>query len=57
MPFFPIKPEEGTDDGEEKNECVMCYQIHFNEKLPNIVCENPTCESKFHTECLYQVYI
>lgn len=54
MPFFPIKPED-TNVINENDECCMCNEKHLNGKLPDIVCENSTCESCFHTECLYQM--
>lgn len=52
-----MKTEENNEECDETGECCMCYQTHLNEKLPEIICENPSCESYFHTECLYQVII
>lgn len=56
LPFFPIKPEE-SDETEGKEECCVCYEYYLGDKLPDVICENTTCESRFHAECLYQVII
>ncbi|KAB0802582.1 hypothetical protein PPYR_04768 [Photinus pyralis] len=56
MEHFPPKPT--LDRGEvvlfSTGECCICFSSRLNQKLPEIVCTNPSCEQVFHVECLYQ---
>lgn len=36
-------------------ECCICFSLRLNDKLPEIVCQNASCEQFFHKECLHQV--
>lgn len=56
MSSFPSKPQ--MDHREEvlynTGECCICFSLRLNEKLPEVICSNPSCEQFFHIECLYQ---
>ncbi|XP_050302478.1 E3 ubiquitin-protein ligase FANCL isoform X2 [Anthonomus grandis grandis] len=37
----------------EYGECSICFSLRLNEKLPEIICTNKSCEQFYHDECLY----
>lgn len=57
LSHFPARPTE-TNKEEillcNTGECCICFSLRLNEKLPDIICENASCEQVFHRECLYQ---
>ncbi|KAH1011471.1 hypothetical protein HUJ04_000836 [Dendroctonus ponderosae] len=37
----------------EFGECSICFCLRLNNKLPEIICTNQSCEKLYHNQCLY----
>ncbi|KAJ8917320.1 hypothetical protein NQ315_002342 [Exocentrus adspersus] len=54
---FPQKPAasaRGSDLLLEDSDCSICFTSRLNNKLPEVVCNNKSCEKHYHAECLYE---
>lgn len=45
--------KKGVDLLVEYGECSICFSLRLNEKLPEIICTNKSCEQFYHNQCLY----
>jgi len=43
-----------TSVSEFSMDCGICYCLHLDEEVPNIVCEDKRCAQAFHKACLYE---
>ncbi|XP_044260130.1 E3 ubiquitin-protein ligase FANCL [Tribolium madens] len=51
---FPQKPKTDRDTLMDVGECCICFSLRLNEKMPEIICGNKSCENFFHVQCLYE---
>ncbi|KAF7283689.1 hypothetical protein GWI33_023185 [Rhynchophorus ferrugineus] len=52
---FPKRPYDvkPVDVLVEHGECIICFSLRLNDKLPEIICTNQSCEKPYHNQCLY----
>jgi len=53
---FPIRQTSAKEVNllVEYGECSICFSLRLNDKLPEIICMNKSCEQFFHNQCLYE---
>ncbi|EFA05477.1 E3 ubiquitin-protein ligase FANCL-like Protein [Tribolium castaneum] len=51
---FPQKPKTDRDVLMDVGECCICFSLRLDEKMPEIICGNKSCENFFHVQCLYE---
>ncbi|XP_005097811.1 E3 ubiquitin-protein ligase FANCL isoform X1 [Aplysia californica] len=51
---FDFPSPADTSRTELSMDCGICYCLHLNEEVPNVVCEDKRCAQAFHQSCLYE---
>ncbi|RZC36407.1 E3 ubiquitin-protein ligase FANCL-like, partial [Asbolus verrucosus] len=52
---FPSKPQTNQEVLMDIGECSICFSLRFNNKLPEVICSNKSCENFYHIDCLYEL--
>lgn len=53
---FPARPKETNNEQllVNEGECCMCFSLRLNDRMPEIICQNSSCNRFFHVQCLYE---
>ncbi|CAH1380024.1 unnamed protein product [Tenebrio molitor] len=51
---FPVKPDNGREVLMDLGECSICFSLRLEDKLPEVVCPNKSCDNCYHVSCLYE---